>query len=116
VGCSPGRFPIHLLPPTTQKNVYQHIPNVTEAKALFAGLTDARTRNDRLDPEDEDRGHLIVDALGAWEAPGFPGTWPVWWERSYAQHAEERKDILAWMDAETDLSFSEWKTQRKRGD
>src|SRR6516164_5257607 len=40
VGCRPGHYPIWLLPPETQMEVYQHFKDPFEAKALFAGLTD----------------------------------------------------------------------------
>jgi hypothetical protein len=39
VGCQPGRYPILLLSPSTQMNVYQHIKDRQKAKELFGNLT-----------------------------------------------------------------------------
>lgn len=49
VACIPDRYPIWLLPPATQMEAYRHFADPMEAKALFAGLTDAETHDDRLD-------------------------------------------------------------------
>ena len=54
--------------PSTQMRVYQHFEDPLEAKKLFANLTDAKTHEDRLDEHDEDRGHLMVDAMREWES------------------------------------------------
>jgi len=81
VGCQPGRYPILLLSPSTQMNVYQHIKDRQKAKELFGNLTDAKTHDDRLDEHDESKGHLIVRSIKEWEAAGFPGTWDDWWDR-----------------------------------
>ncbi len=81
VGCNPGHYPIWLLSQETQLAVYQHFKKPTEARDLFLSLADAKTYNDRLDEHDQDKGHLIVDALEEWEAAGFPGTWKEWGER-----------------------------------
>jgi hypothetical protein len=116
VGCSPGRFPIMLLSPTTQMKVYQHFQAPLEAKRLFANLTDAKTHGDRLDEEDEDRGHLTVDAIEAWESAGFPGEWGEWWDRFYAKHVEEHKEWLTWLHADSGMNFWDWQKQRKRKD
>lgn len=113
VGCSPGRFPIVLLSPTTQLKVYQCFRDPLEAKALFADLTDSKTHDDRLDEDDVDRGHLTVEAIKAWEVAGFPGTWNEWWSRFYAKHVEEHTQWLTWRDADTGLNFREWQRQRK---
>src|SRR3954471_3543829 len=84
VGCSPGHYPIRLLDPATQKRVYEHFKDPLDAKALFAGLTDAKTHHDQIDEFDFwDRGHLTVRAIEDWEASGFPGTWDAWWGRYY---------------------------------
>ena len=81
VRCSTGRFPILLLPPSSQMNAYQHIVDRQEAKELFGNLTDEKTYSDRLDEQDESKGHLIVRSIVEWEAEGFPGTWDGWWKR-----------------------------------
>ena len=49
VGCHPGHYPIRLLSPSTQMNVYQHIKDRQKAKELFGNLTDAKTHDDRLE-------------------------------------------------------------------
>lgn len=114
-GCSPGHYPIHLLPSDTQMQVYQHFKNPLEAKTLFANLTDAKTHNDRLDEEDDDKGHLIVEAIAAWEGAGFPGTWDEWWGRWYGKHVAEHKEYMEWLHAESKMSFGDWQKQRKAG-
>jgi hypothetical protein len=114
VGCRPGRYPICLLDPSTQLGVYRHFKDPLEAKKLFEGLTDAKTYNDRLDEDDEDRGHLTVGAIREWESAGFPGTWGEWWSRFYAKHVEEHKEWLTWLHADSDLNFSDWQKQRKK--
>ncbi len=81
--CAPGRHPIQQLPADTQMRIYQHFKDPFEAKRLFEGLTDAKTR-DRIDEDDLDRGHLMVEALWMWDAQGFPGTWDEWRDRTKA--------------------------------
>ena len=78
VGCQPGRYPILLLSPSTQMNVYQHIKDRQKAKELFGNLTDAKTHDDRLDKHDESKGHLLVRSIKEWKpldslAPGMTG-------------------------------------------
>ena len=51
MGCSPGRYPIWTLDPTTQLGVYQHFEDPLEAKAIFADLTDEKTQGDRLEED-----------------------------------------------------------------
>jgi hypothetical protein len=94
--------------------VYQHFKDPLEAKTLFANLTDEKTHNDRLDEEDDDRGHLTVDALEAWDAAGFPGTWDEWWARFYARHVEEHKEFWAWLHSDSHMHFQDWQKQRKK--
>lgn len=113
VGCCPGRFPIWLLPPGTQMAAYQHFQDPLEARALFAGLTDARSRDDRLDEHDEDKGHLTVQAIEAWASAGFPGTWSVWWDGWWAKHVAEHKEWLEWLEADSGLNFWDWQKKRK---
>jgi hypothetical protein len=112
VACNPGHYPIWLLSPDTQLTVYQHFKNPIEARDLFLSLADAKTHNDRLE-HDQDKGHLIVDALEEWEAAGFPGTWKKWWETWYAKHVEEHKEYLTWLHARSGLNFWDWQRQRK---
>jgi hypothetical protein len=115
LGCSPGRFPIHGLPPDTQLAVYQHFKDPLEARKLHESFTDARSGNDLLDEYDyPDRGHLMVDELREWEAAGFPGTWVDWWSRAYAMHVAEHKERLAWIKADTDLGFAEWRERKAK--
>lgn len=116
VGCSPGRYPIRLLDPSTQMRVYQHFKDPLQAKALFESLTDEKTHDDRLDEDDEDRGHLMVRAMNEWEAQGFPGTWDEWWAGFHARHVEQHKEWLTWLRESTNMNFREWQMQRKRGD
>jgi hypothetical protein len=113
VGCSPGQFPIHMLSSDTQMRVYQHFKNPLDAKILFTNLTDAKTYNDRLDEEDEDKGHLIVRAMQEWDSAGYPGTWDDWWSRFYARHVEEHTQWLEWLKSDSGLSFPDWQQQRK---
>ena len=115
VGCNPGHYPIWLLSPETQLAVYQHFKKPTEARDLFLSLADAKTYNDRLDEHDQDKGHLIVDALEEWEAAGFPGAWKEWWDKWYAKHVEEHKEYLTWLHADSGLNFWDWQRQRKAG-
>lgn len=112
VGCRPGHYPIWLLPPSTQMAFYQNFKDPLEAKALFVNLTDAKTHNDRLDENDEDKGHLMVRAIGEWQTAGFPGTWGEWWGRWYAKHVEERKDYAKWLRDDSGLNFGDWLKQR----
>ena len=116
VGCRPGHYPIRLLDPSTQMLVYQHFKDPLEAKKLFESLTDEKTHDDRLDEDDEDRGHLTVSALQAWEAEGFPGTWEERWSRFYAKHVEEHKEWLTWLHADSNMNFWDWQKQRKKGE
>jgi hypothetical protein len=113
VACSSGHFPIWLLPPETQMAAYQHFQDPLEAKALFAGLTDARIHDDRLDEHDDDKGHLIVKAIEEWAAAGFPGTWQAWWDAWWAKHVAEHKEWLEWLHADSDLNFWDWQKKRK---
>lgn len=115
VGCSPGRYPIRLLPSATQMRVYQHFTDPRKAKDLFANLTDARTHDDRLDEHDESKGHLIVRAIEEWEVAGFPGTWDAWWKGSWAKHVAEHEEWLVWLHSDSGLNFWEWKERRQRG-
>ena len=116
VGCRPGHYPIRLLDPTTQMQVYQHFKDPLEAKKLFEGLTDEKTHDDRLDDDDEDRGHLVVRAIKEWAAGGFPGSWEEWWSRFHSKHVEEHKEWLAWLRADSNLNFVEWSERRKKGE
>ena len=116
VGCRPGHYPIRLLDPSTQMRVYQHFKDPLQAKALFESLTDEKTHDDRLDEDDEDRGHLMVRAIDEWEAQGFPGEWGAWWARFHARHVEEHKEWLTWLHADTHMNFWDWQKQRKKGD
>lgn len=113
VGCSPGRFTMMLLSPDTQLEVYQHFKDPLEAKKLFVSLADPKISEDRLDGDFRDRGHLTVDALQQWEAAGFPGTWDEWWTQFYAKHAEEHKEWLVWMNADSNMNFWDWRKQKK---
>lgn len=113
VGCRPGHYPIHLLPPDTQMRVYRHFKNPLEAKALFAKLTDAKTYNDRLEEDFRSKGHLTVEAIKAWEAAGFPDTWGEWWGRWYGKHVEEHKEWLEWLHADSGLNFGDWQNKHK---
>jgi hypothetical protein len=116
VGCRPGHYPIRKLDPDTQLRVYQHFGDPLEAKKLFAGLTDEKTHDDRIDEFDyEDRGHLTVRALKEWEAAGFPGTWGEYWGRFYAKHVAEHEEYLAWMKADSGLNFWDWQKTRRAG-
>src|SRR5262249_42856571 len=87
--CRRGHYPIHRLDPSTQKRVYEHFQDRQKAKELFGGLTDEKTHNDRLDEDDESKGHLIVRSISEWEIAGFPGTWDDWWKRSRENHVAE---------------------------
>ncbi|WP_406694611.1 hypothetical protein V5E97_26435 [Singulisphaera sp. Ch08] len=111
--CRPGHYPIFMLPTETQMRVYQHFKNPLDAKTLFANLTDAKTYNNRLDQDDEDRGHLTVRAMSEWESAGFPGTWDDWWSRFYARHVSERKEFVEWINSDSKVGFGEWRRQRK---
>jgi hypothetical protein len=112
-GCRPGHYPIHLLDPWTQMRVYQHFKDPAKAKALFAGLTDEKTHEDRLDEHDDSKGRLIVRAIEEWEGAGFPGTWEVWWDRWWTRHVAEHKEYLTWLKSDSGLNFWEWKERRK---
>jgi hypothetical protein len=116
VGCRPGHYPIHLLPPDTQLAVYQHFKEPLKAKALFADLTDAKTHDDRIDEHDEDKGHLIVRAIGEWETAGFPGTWDEWWGRWYGRHVAEHNEWLEWFHADSGLNFWDWQKAKRAGE
>jgi hypothetical protein len=111
--CSPGRFPIRLLSPSTQMRVYQHFKDRQKAKALFSNLTDAKTHNDRLDEDDDSKGHLIVRSIYEWEVAGFPGTWDDWWNRWWDRHVAEQKERMEWLHSHSGTSFPEWKDRRK---
>jgi hypothetical protein len=115
VGCSPGRYPIWMLSSETQMRVYQHFKNPLDAKALFAGLTDARTHGDRLDEHDDDKGRLIVRSLEEWDAAGFPGNWQDWWDRWFAKHTAEHKEWLEWLHSDSHTNFWDWQKQKNAG-
>lgn len=116
IGCRIGHCPIYKLPISTQIRVYQQFKNPLIAKSLFANLTDAKSYNDRLDKDDEDRGHLTVRAMSEWEAAGFPGTWDDWWSRFYANHVAERKEYIEWFNSDSKMGFDEWRRQRRSAD
>lgn len=109
VGCRPGHYPIWRLSPDIQMRVYQHFANPLEARTLFSNLTDAKTHDDRLDEDDEDKGQLTVRAMWEWEAANFPGVWPDWWARFYTNHVIERKDWREWLKSDSGLAFDEWR-------
>jgi len=113
VGCQPGHYPIRLLSPSTQMNVYRHLKDRQKAKELFSNLTDAKTHDDRLDEDDQSRGHLIVRSIEEWEAAGFPGTWDDWWTRWWEKHVAEHKEWLVWLHDDSGLNFWEWKERQK---
>jgi hypothetical protein len=112
-GCRPGHYPIWLLPPSTQMNVYEHFKDRQKAKELFSNLTDAKTYSDRLDEHDESRGHLIVKSITEWEAAGFPGIWDDWWNQWWEKHVAEHKEWLAWLRSDSKTSFWDWKKRQK---
>lgn len=115
VGCRPGHYPIMLLDPAIQMRAYQHFKDPKEAKRLFVSLTDANSFRDRLDEWDEDRGHLMVRALQAWDVEGYPGTWTQWWERYHAEHVAEHQEWLIWFnDENSHVNFLDWQRQRHR--
>ena len=113
VGCRPGHYPIRLLSPSTQLQVYQHFKDRQKAKELFANLTDAKTHNDRLDEHDQSKGHLIVRSIKEWEVAGFPGTWDDWWSQWWDNHVAEHNEWLVWLHADSGLNFWDWKTSQK---
>jgi hypothetical protein len=112
-GCRPGHFPIWLLRPSTQVHVYQHFKDRKKAKELFSNLTDEKTQNDRLDGDDESKGHLIVRSIEEWEVAGFPGTWDDWWSRWWEKHVAEHKEWLVWLHSDSHMDFDEWKDRQK---
>jgi hypothetical protein len=116
VSCSPGRFPIRLLHPSTQMRAYQHFEDPLEAKKLFESLTDEKTHDDRLDEHDDDRGHLTVRAIKEWESEGFPGTWDEWWARFYAKHVAEHEEWLTWFHANSGMNYWDWQKQRGKAE
>jgi hypothetical protein len=111
--CMPGHFPIWMLSPSTQMNVYQHFNDRRKAKELYTNLTDAKTHHDRLDEQDESKGDLIVKSMTEWEAAEFPGTWDDWWTRWWDKHVAERKEWLEWLHSGCKISFWEWKDRQK---
>jgi hypothetical protein len=111
-GCSPGRFPIWMLSPSTQMNVYQHFKDRQKAKELFSNLTDAKTYNDRLDEDDDSKGHLIVKSIREWEVAGFPGAWDDWWNHWWDEHVAEHKEWVVWLHADSGLNYWDWKKRR----
>ncbi|MGC8639888.1 MAG: hypothetical protein ACP5XB_08450 [Isosphaeraceae bacterium] len=111
--CRSGSYPIWLLPPSTQMEVYQHFPDRQKAKELLANLMEARSGEDRLDETDERRGDLIVQSLSDWVIAGFPGTWENWWARWRERHVAERKEWLTWMHSDSNMNFDDWKASRK---
>jgi hypothetical protein len=111
--CSPGRFPIWLLSPSTQMNVYEHFEDRQKAKELFSNLTDAKINDDRLNEHDDYKGHLIVRSIEEWEVAGFPGTWDDWWNRWWDKHVAEQKERMAWIHSHSKTSFEEWKERQK---
>ena len=113
VGCRPGHYPIRLLSPSTQMNVYQHFKDRQKAKELFSNLTDAKTHDDRLDEDDESKGHLIVRSIEEWEVAGFPGTWDDWWNQWWDKHVAEHKEWLVWLHSDSKMNFWEWKKRQK---
>lgn len=113
VGCQPGHYPIWLLSPSTQVNVYQHIKDRQKAKELFSNLTHAKTHDDLLDKDDESKGHLIVRSMKDWDAAGFPGTWDGWWNQWWDKHVAEHKEWLVWLHADSGLNFWNWKKGQK---
>jgi hypothetical protein len=94
-------------------HVYQHIPDRQKAKELFSNLTDAKTHNDRLDEDDQSKGHLIVTSIEEWVAAGFPGTWDEWWRRWWDKHVVEHKEWLIWLRSDSGLNFWDWKERQK---
>lgn len=113
VGCNPGHYPIMLLPPSTQLAVYQHFKVPLDAKKLFESLTDKKTHDDRLDEHDEDRGHLMVEALRRWELADFPGTWDGWWAKFHAAHVLEHQEWLTWLRADSNMNFPDWREKNR---
>jgi hypothetical protein len=112
VGCRPGHYPIRLLSPSTQMNVYLHLKDRQKAKELFSNLTDAKTHDDRLDVDDESKGHLIVSSIKEWEVAGFPDTWDDWWNRWWDKHVAEQKERMDWIHSDSNTSFPEWKKRQ----
>jgi hypothetical protein len=115
VGCSPGRFPIWRLEPDTQLAVYRHFERPIEAKAIFAGLADAKTHDDRLEEDIDSKGALIVEAMTAWELEGFPGSWGEFWDKFYARHVAEHEDWLRWLKSDSNTSYPDWKERHRNG-
>jgi hypothetical protein len=112
-GCSPGRFPIWMLSPSIQMKVYQHFKDRQKAKELFSNLTDAKTHDDRLDEDDDSKGHLIVRSIEEWEVAGFPGTWDEWWNRWWDKHVADQRERMDWIHSDSYTSFPEWQKRQK---
>ncbi len=100
------------LDPDTQLAVYQHFKNPIEARNLFAGLTDAKTYDDRLEEDLYSKGDLIVKAMEGWKEEGFPGTWESYWEKFYSQHKKEHGEWLTWLKSDSNMSFWDWKEKQ----
>ena len=113
VGCRPGHYPIRLLSPSTQLQVYQHFKDRQKPKELFANLTDEKTYNDRLEEDFRSKGHLIVGSMQEWESAGFPGTWDDWWNLWWDKHVAEHNEWLVWLHGDSGLSFWDWKKSQK---
>lgn len=114
VGCRPGHYPIRLLSPSTQMNVYRHFKDRQKAKELFSNLTDAKTYNDRLEEDFRSKGHLIVTSIEEWEVAGFPGTWDDWWSQWWDKHVAEHNEWLVWLHSDSHTNFWEWNSARRR--
>jgi hypothetical protein len=93
-------------------NVYQRFKDRQKAKELFSNLTDAKTHDDRLDEDDDSKGHLIVRSIGEWEVAGFPGTWDDWWNQWWDKHVAEQKERMDWIHSDSNTSFPEWKDRQ----
>jgi hypothetical protein len=112
-GCWVVQTPFQTLDPSTQMQVYQHFKDPLEAKKLFESLSYEKTRDVRLDAQDEDRRHFTMRAIYQWEAKGFPGTWGEWWDRFPKKDVDENPERLAWPNAGGTMSFEDWQKQKK---
>jgi hypothetical protein len=89
VACS-DRFSLaSSLPSSRQLAFYQHVEDPKKAAMFFESLADETPRDDRVG---RDRSRLAVEAVKAWEAEGFPGTWEEWRSRFCEAPSTSRED------------------------
>jgi hypothetical protein len=102
----PASIPMRLLSASEHREFLEHVKDIRALEELFTSIHADEGRVD-LDPAEEGKGFVIVNALREWQAAGYPGTWEDWWARWW-------DDWVSWMHSEGRNNFWQWRALRSK--